>query len=51
MLKCLEHLSLQNCVTDSIGALDVLGEQDLAYHLVLESSKVLALLSPSLGSF
>lgn len=51
MLECLKHLSLQDCVTDSIGALDVLGEQDLAEHLVLESSKVLALLSPSLGSF
>jgi len=42
---------LHNCVTDSIGALDVLGEQDLAEHLVLEGSKVLPLLSPSLGSF
>lgn len=51
MLKCLEHLPLKNRVADSIGALDVLGEQDLAQHLVLESSEVLTLLSPSLGSF
>ena len=42
---------MQNCVTDSIGALDVLGEQDLAEHLVLEGSEVLPLFSPSLGSF
>lgn len=42
---------MKNRVADSIGALDVLGEQDLAQHLVLESSEVLTLLSPSLGSF
>ena len=50
LVKCLEHLPLQNCVTDSISPLDVLGEQDLAEHLLLEGSEIQPLSSPSLNT-